>query len=65
MLEADAVQIAGGATGEVAPPKTTQANGKPPDFLSPRLLAGCTSRLPIQTEGGLWKGAAARAEAAA
>lgn len=60
ILEADAVRIAGGATGEVAPPKTTRANGKPSKFLSPRLLAGCTSGLPIWMEGGLWKGAAAQ-----
>lgn len=37
MLEANAIQIAREALGEVAPPKTTQANGTPHGSLPPCL----------------------------
>jgi len=53
-----------GVMGEMAPPKTTQANLKPPGFLSPLPLAKCTSRLSNWIENGLRRGAA-QAEAAA
>lgn len=39
MLEADAIQIVGEALGDVTPPKTTQADGTPHNFLSPCLPA--------------------------